>query len=315
MSCLPVNKVVVIGGSAGGIQTLCTILQALPSHFAAPILAVIHTGEQSKHLPDLLKRCCRLKVVSPNFAEPIAPGYVYVAAPNRHLAIKSHCAISWMGPRENRHRPAVDALFRSAARAYRENVIAIILSGAMDDGSAGAFAVKTRGGMVIVQNPEEAQVREMPDNVLRQVKTDFCLPAASISPRLAQLVTQGRSIKFQKPSARQCAALSETAFGEIEPSGLTCPECDGAVEKIKIGKVTQFRCHVGHVFSLESFTEAHADALERALWIALRKLNEQRTIQENLAQSGSLHMRKRYQENADSVKKDIRLLHEILGRL
>ena len=311
------RKIIVIGASAGGIQSLRGLLQLLPADFTAPVMLVIHTTEQSQFLHRVLGRCCRLKIVRPESAEPIAAGQLYIAAPNRHLVVKSHCAVSWMGARENRHRPAVDTLFRSAARAYRANVIAIILSGAMDDGSAGALAVKARGGTVIVQNPDEAIVPEMPTNVLRQVQTDFCLPVAEISPLLVQLASKGRPIKFNKPSAKECLALSEIAFGEMEPTSLTCPECDGAVEQIKDGKVIQFRCHVGHAFSLESFTEAHADALERALWIALRKLNEQRSIQENLTHGDNRTgvMQKRHQENVDAVKRDIRLLHEILSRL
>jgi two-component system chemotaxis response regulator CheB len=189
-----VRKVVVIGGSAGGIPALCEILKDLPADFAAPVLAVIHTSQGSRFLPEVLKRCSRLDVVSPKTAEPIAAGCIHVAAPNRHLIVKSHCAISWMGPRENRHRPAVDALFRTAARIYRSQVVAVILSGALDDGSAGALAVKARGGTVIVQDPDDASVSDMPANALRAVKADFCLRAKEIPAQLVKEVSKGRPI-------------------------------------------------------------------------------------------------------------------------
>jgi len=258
-----------------------------------------------------------MTVIRSEKAEPIEAGRIYIPAPNRHLMVNSHCAISWMGPRENRHRPSVDTLFRMAARVYRRHVIAVVLSGALDDGSAGALSVKARGGTVIVQDPAEAQVQDMPANVLRQVKTDYCLPLAKIPALLVKLTSKSRPIKFRKPTAKDCESLSHIVYHENEPSGYTCPECDGVLMKIGNGRKAQFRCHVGHAYSLDSFTAAHSDALERALWVALRKLNEQQSIQENLARETlpSDSLKKRHQENADSARRDMRLLHEILGRL
>jgi two-component system chemotaxis response regulator CheB len=313
-----VRNVVVFGGSAGGIQALLSILKELPSNLEAGALAVIHTSEQSTHLPQVLARCSTLEVVAPAAAEPIVSGRVYVAAPNRHLIVRSHCAVSWMGPRENRHRPAVDALFRSAARAYRSRVIAVVLSGALDDGSAGALAVKSRGGTVIVQDPKEALMDEMPANVLRQVEIDHCAPLTEIPELLVRLISKNRPMKIRKASRKQCQMLSESRIGEVEPQAFTCPECDGALTEIVAGKSVQFRCHVGHAYSLASFSEAHADALERALWVALRRLNEQRSIHETLAKSSAgrdVPLKKRYQENIVAADRDIHLLHEILARL
>src|SRR5437762_2162912 len=170
------RSVIVFGGSAGGIQSLCPVLAGIPPDLPAATMAVIHTGEKSSYLPQVLGRCCKLEVVSPNAPEPVKPGRLYLAKPNRHLLVKSYCALSWMGPRENRHRPAVDTLFRSAARVYRSRVIAVVLSGALDDGSAGALAVKARNGTVIVQDPDEAAFSDMPLNVLRKMKLDYYLP-------------------------------------------------------------------------------------------------------------------------------------------
>jgi len=222
-----------------------------------------------------------------------------------------------MGPRENRHRPSVDSLFRTAARAYRRHVVAVVLSGALDDGSAGAMAVKSRGGTVIVQDPKEARIEDMPANVLRQVKTDYCLPVAEIASLLTMLASEGRAINGHKPSMKECKILSTEAFGEMEPPGLTCPDCGGVVLEIKDGKSLQFRCHVGHAFSFESFSEAHADALERALWVALRKLNEQKSIQQTLIKNhrDDKRLQKRFQENLVATERDMGLLHEILARL
>jgi two-component system chemotaxis response regulator CheB len=313
-----VHNVIVFGGSAGGIQALSTILKALPGDLAAAVMAVIHTSQKSTHLPEVLGRWTKLKVTRTDRATPLQSGRLYVASPNRHLVVKSRCAVSLMGPRENRHRPAVDTLFRSAARAYRSHVIAVILSGALDDGSAGALAVKARGGIVIVQDPADAQIEDMPENVLRQVKTDYCVPLVEIPGLLRKLVAANPTMKLRRASKQECrAASSEFSVKEKEPPGFSCPECDGVLLRIQDGKNIQFRCHVGHSFSLESFSDAHADAVERALWVALRRLNEQRAIHQNLSELSreNPELRKRYLEIVASAEHDMRLLHEVLGRL
>ena len=298
-------------------MALCSVLKGLGKDLDAAGLAVLHTTQKSTALPEVMGRCTSLNVVSPATVEPITRGNIYMAAPNRHLVVKSHCAISWMGPRENRHRPAVDTLFRTAARVYRSHLIAVVLSGALDDGSAGALAVRSRGGIVIVQDPKEAQVGDMPRNVLRQVGADYSLPLAEIPELLEKLVAKEKPFKTRRPTPKQCRNLATLDFKEMEPPGLTCPDCGGAVLALKNGKSVQFRCHVGHNFSLESFSEAHADALERALWTALRKLNEQRVVQENLIRSHPENpsWEKRLREILFSVNHDMKLLHEILARL
>jgi two-component system chemotaxis response regulator CheB len=311
------RNVIVFGGSAGSLGVLCSILDQLPGRLSAAVLVVIHTTEQTKVLPEVLARCGALKVISPKTAESIRAGRVYLAAPNRHLIVKSSCAVSWMGPRENRHRPAVDTLFRSAARFYRSRVIAVVLSGALDDGSAGALAVKSRGGTIIVQDPDDAEMPDMPANVIRQAKADYCLPASKIATLLTKLVAVNKPMKTQRSSVRICKAMDvKPDMNETEPYGFTCPECGGAVIEVKDKKSMQFRCHVGHRFSMESFSEAHADALERAVWVALRKLNEHRSLHQTLAKaSDDPRLKKRYLENAAAAETDTRYLHEVLARL
>lgn len=312
------KRVVVVGGSAGGISALCSLLKALPQDFPAPILAVIHISEEANTLQNVLQRCSTLKVTTPTNAEPIHPGNVYIASPNRHLVVKSGCAMAVMGPRENRHRPAVDTLFRSAARAYRNSVVAVVLSGALDDGSAGALAVKSRGGVVIAQEPADAEVRDMPANVIRQVKTDYCVKLKQIGPLLKRLANKNGAAELPEATTAECEA-DDTGLSasEHEPIAYTCPECGGALLQVKDGKVTQFRCHVGHRFSLADFTEAQTDAVERALWVALRKLQERQNINEQLAQdkSTSADMRRRFKENVTAATHDIKMLEEVLTRI
>ncbi len=299
-----------MGGSAGGIRALCSILRDVPADFPSPILAVIHIAETKSELPALLRRCCKLKVVDPHKPAALRPGHVYVAPANRHLIVRTGCAIPLMGPRENRHRPAVDTLFRSAARAYRRAVVAVIVSGALDDGAAGALAVKSRGGLVIVQDPEEAEVPDMPKSVMRQVQIDHCLTLKQIPVVLAKLATATGAPDLPQVSGKICEDEGESSseLNETEPLAITCPECGGALMQTRDGETTQWRCHVGHRFSLETFSEAHADAVERAVWVALRKLKERQTIHDHLAKDRSISsdMRRRYRENSAAAAHDIR---------
>lgn len=311
------KKVIVVGGSAGGIEALCDLLKDLPPDLPAPVLAVIHIGEGENMLPAVLQRCTKLEVVSAGAPEPLRDGRVYIAPPNRHLAVHDGCALAAHGPRENRHRPAIDALFRSAARAYRSEVIGVIVSGALEDGVAGSLAIEARGGTIMVQEPGEAQNAEMPSNVLRQVKTQYRLPINEIAALLVKLSRNGEIIKAKKKSAKECAeSEQEESLPITEPLAYTCPECGGSLLLMRNGEAEQFRCNVGHIYSLENFSRAHSNAVERALWMALQRLNEQRSIQDHLAKKTTdPGLRRRYHENADAAAEDMRLLKDILGRM
>ncbi|PWU18080.1 MAG: chemotaxis protein CheB [Verrucomicrobia bacterium] len=311
------RKVVVIGGSTGAIDAFCNLLKQLPQDFSAPIMAVIHIGEGASVLPDILQRCTKLKVVSPAGSEPIAEGTVFVAPANRHLLARDGCVLSTHGPRENRHRPAIDTLFRSVARNYRSKVIAVILSGALDDGVAGCLAVEARGGTIIVQDPATAQNPEMPSNVLRAVSANYRASLEEIARLLSKLSKEGEPGPEKTPEPAECAGLEEEdGFPTTEPFAQTCPECGGSLLKVEHGDTEQWRCNVGHFYTLESFSLAHSNALERALWVALQRLNEQRSLQDHLAKrSTNTFMQRRYQENAAAAAEDMRLLKEILARL
>jgi two-component system chemotaxis response regulator CheB len=314
-----VKRIIVVGGSAGGITALCSMLKGIPRKFPAPILAVIHIGEEAHALADVFQRCSLLKVVGAGKPEPIRAGQVYLAPPNRHLIVKSGCALAVMGPRENRHRPSVDALFRSAARSYRDSVIAVVLSGALDDGSAGALAVKSRGGVVIVQDPSDAEIPDMPANVIRHVKADHCVELKQIAPLLKKLVIAKGLPNLPEVSGGACEdkVEAEPVASKNEPIAFTCPDCGGALLQIDDGGTTQWRCHVGHRYSLASFSEAHADAVERAVWVALRKLRERQALNEQLAEGGAVspNVKKRFKENAFAAAHDIKMLEEVLARL
>ncbi len=184
-------------------------------------------------------------------------------------------------------------------------------------GTAGALAISARGGTLIVEDPATAEVPNMPRNAMLAVKPDYCLPVGEIAGVLCQLLSNGNgSLLRPAGTKRKCADELDPLDREMEPQGISCPECEGVMAEVGSGRTKQFRCHVGHTFSLESLTEAHADALERALWVALRKLNEQHVIQQNLAEGASdARLKRRYMENAAAASGDMEKLHEIISRL
>ena len=312
-----IRKIVVIGGSAGGIRSLCAVMENLPGKVSAPLLAVLHMSEGSSRLPQVLQRCGPTEIIVPDPAAPLQAGQLYLPKPNHHLVVRNGCVGTVMGPRESRHRPSVNTLFRCVARAYRSKVIGVILSGAMDDGTAGALAVNARGGTLIVEDPATAEVPEMPRNVMRALKPDYCLPVGEISGVLCRLLEGANGTPSHRaPTQRECAAEMEPPDRDVEPQGITCPECGGYLAEIHNGKIKQFRCHIGHTFSLQSLSEGHADALERALWTALRKLNEQHAVQQALAQAEpDVSLKRRFNENAAAARDDMDKLHEIISRL
>jgi two-component system chemotaxis response regulator CheB len=316
-----IKRIVVVGASAGGIQAICTLLSGLPATFPFPIFVVIHISRTQEELPSVLNRCGLLRAVHPRQDEPIRPGRIYVAPPNQHLIIENGRIELSHGPRENRFRPAVDPLFRSAARAYRERVIGIILSGALDDGVAGLFAVKARGGVAIAQEPAEAIAPSMPAIARDSVEVDHCLPVTRIASLLIKLSQEDKPMaaKNKRRTARRATPLtvSEDALCGANgvPVPLACPDCNGPLFEIKEGKLVQFHCLVGHAFSPISLNAAHADALERAIWVAIRTFRERLNIQRLLKAKQKNANLPLLGQDADAIEQDIELLKQIQARI
>ena len=293
----PPRAVVAVGASAGGIEALRTLLGRLPADFPAAVLVVVHLGRDSPSmLARVLSRASGLPVEPATDGAPLRGGLVTVARQDHHLVVRDGHLRLGRGPRENRHRPAVDPLFRSAARWYRKRVMAVVLSGMLDDGAAGALSVATHGGSVLVQDPDEAMFAGMPLAALRAV------PQATRAPlfRLAELlVDQAKGLQqlpLGDPSAEAPAQLAAEAdiaeLGEDavlaadppgEPSGLACPDCHGVLFEIEEGPMLRYRCRVGHAWSPESLQVEQSEELESALWMALRSLEERAALHRRLA--------------------------------
>jgi two-component system chemotaxis response regulator CheB len=291
---VPTQDIVVIGASAGGIEALRAIAGGLPNEFPASIFVVMHTAPQSPGiLADILDRAGALPAANAVDRERIHPGHIYVAPPDQHLVIEPTRVRLTRGPKENRFRPAVDPLFRSAAQVYGPRVIGVILTGNLDDGSAGLRAVKQLGGTAIVQDPQEALAPSMPRSAMRQVRVDHCLPVAEIAPLLVRLASipieeQGayevpEEMNIEISIAKEDTALDAGVLKLGEPSNYACPECHGVLLQLKDGGRLRFRCHTGHAYSVDSLLAEITENIEDSLWNAIRAIEESLLLMSHMA--------------------------------
>ncbi len=260
------------------------LVSELPKNFPAPLFIVWHLSPNSPGiLPDILTRNGKLPAKNAENWEKVKPGQIYVAPPDFHLMLEDGHVRLTKGPKENRFRPAVDPLFRSAAQWYGTNVIGVILSGNLDDGTAGLFAVKERGGITVVQDPEDALFPSMPLSALQHVEVDHQVRLADLAPLLTTLANGGVP-DGEKPVTEQMqievrVALEDNALdagierlGEI--SAFTCPECHGSLRQLKEAGRIRFRCHTGHAFSATTLLAETTDTIEDTLWNTIRALEE-----------------------------------------
>lgn len=323
------QKLILIGASAGGVTALTSVTSMLPADLAATVLIVMHIGARRSLLPEILQNLCPLPVRHAGDCEPLLPGEVLIAPPDRHLTVEKHegqaRARLWHGPKENYTRPAIDPLFRSAAAAFDGHVIATILTGYLDDGTAGLFTVKECGGQVIVQDPEEAQVPDMPASALRYVEVDYVLPLLEIGPMLTSLARQTTAAAGKAPRPPE-GMLVENQYvrgeGDMEqlqgigkPSGYTCPECSGALWKINGAVPPRFRCHTGHSFSARVLSELQDQTIEAALWSSLRALQEKLRMEKEMLEhvgEGRKEPANAHRNQIQKLEMDIKTLRILL---
>jgi len=283
------HDIIVMGASAGGVEALSMLAGDLPKGIPAAFLVTLHLSPfcESK-LPGILSRAGLLEARHPEDREPVRSGIIYVAPPDFHLILDSNVIRLGHGPRENRHRPSIDVMFRSAAKAYGPRVLGVQLTGNLDDGVAGLIEIKKSGGCVIVQDPKEASFPEMPLRAIEALKVDWCLPLIEISRKLVELATQQkgentkRKRKTERVNAMPVVADEEPQNGRAIP--LTCPECQGPLWEFRNGDLPGYRCLVGHRYGLESLLAAHSEEVEQALWVALRTLEERVALQQRLSE-------------------------------
>jgi two-component system chemotaxis response regulator CheB len=300
--------IVVVGASAGGVEALTRLVAGLPPALPAALFVVLHMPLDARSmLPAILARAGPLPAAAATDGESIAHARISVAPPNHHLLLEPGRVRVLIGPTENGVRPAVDPLVRSAAHAYGPRVAGVVLSGALDDGTAGLQTIQRLGGTTIVQDPADALVPGMPGSALAQVAVDHCLPAAEIGPLLARLATMparpsavlphaGARAYYQIPPPPWTARAPReegapmTAHGqqawppekgvkqEGNASGYSCPDCDGSLWEARDDGVVRFECRIGHRYTLESLLSLQGRRLEDAIWVAINALEERAAL-------------------------------------
>jgi len=288
------HDVIVIGTSAGGLEALKELVSGLPADLAAAVFIVRHTPPDTPSmLPALLQRAGKLTASHAFHGEPIRKGHIFVAPPNHHMMIEDRIVSLTDGPKENRSRPAVDPLFRSAALTFGNRVVGVVLSGNLNDGTAGLLSVKTLGGISIVQNPDTAAYPGMPQSALQNVQIDHCLHLHEIAPMLVTLAEDpaeepggspmAENLKIENRIARgEYEALSEIdRLGKVTP--FTCPDCRSSLWQLDGSNLVRFRCRAGHAFTAEVLLSAQCEAIENRLADSLR------AVQENAALAKFLH--------------------------
>ena len=289
------RRIIVIGASAGGVEALTQVVRRVPADIDAALFVTVHFPPTSvSALPRILHRAGALAAVHATDGERIEAGKIYVAPPDSHLLIFRGLVRLYRGPRENGNRPAVDPMFRSAALAYGSRVVGVILSGSLDDGTSGLLAIKRRGGIAVVQDPEEATFPSMPQSAIEHVAVDHVVTLERLPTLLADLAeqppTEEEQVAFD--DAQKDQEYSEIDLSRIEnpadhPGVLApfgCPDCGGTLWELREGDLVRFRCRVGHAWTSDALLARQTETLDAALWTALRALEESASLNEQLAE-------------------------------
>lgn len=296
----PLDQVVVIGASAGGVEALRTVVGGLPVDLPAAVVVVLHVPRNSPGmLADILDRAGPLPVAVAEHGSVLRAGAVHVAPPDHHVLVSDGRLVLSTGPTENGHRPAVDPLFRSAALARGPAAIGVVLSGTRDDGAAGLVSLVEHGGTAVVQDPQEALFAAMPRHALELVPEAVVLPSGRIAAALATIVRAGpgrpdlagrrAGPPVVREAARDEVSIATTGLPSADevdgarPSPFSCPQCHGVLFEVPGAPSPHMRCRIGHSWSPAGLEEEQASAVESALWTALRALEERAALLARLA--------------------------------
>ena len=317
------RDIVVLGASAGGVEVLSQVLSDAAGADAAFVVVVHMAANARTALPEILHRSTGLECRLADDGDLLECGQVLIAPPNRHLVVGRGSVAVVNAPRENRARPAIDPLFRTASIAYGPRVIAVALSGVLDDGTAGAAAVRRRGGVVVVQDPSDALFADIPRNIIEHVGADHVLPSAEIGGLVTRLSAEEVEdhMAFDEDEdpavAEQGELLRKAQAGEI--TAFTCPECSGTLWEVDEDGILRYRCRVGHVYSIEALRAAQSEGVEAALWMAMRALEEQAgLIRRTAERSRGLNAPSaavRHDLRAEEVEQRAKVIRELLDQL
>jgi two-component system, chemotaxis family, protein-glutamate methylesterase/glutaminase len=323
------GHIVVIGTSAGGFSALYSLVAGLKPEINAAYLIVLHLSYRSigGFLAYSLQRHTQLKCLLAMDDTPLRSGYIYVAVPNHHLLVTTDSVKLGNGPIENRWRPSIDVLFRSAAAHFTNRVIGVVLTGLLNDGSSGMSAIKRSGGTTIVQDPNEAEYPDMPLSVLNTIEVDYCVPVAEIGPIIEKVIAEAEEAMPQERVAdadlRAEAEMYErvtTSINVGETWGnhtpYTCPDCGGVLFKHDQDAITKYKCHTGHSFSVRDLVLKQSEELESSLWFAIRSMEQKKDLLASLASKGqkvgNKHLVEDYHTRIEEIEKHINKLKTIL---
>ena len=283
----PRRDIIVIGASSGGVRILLEMGAALPTPVPASILLVQHIGTHRSILPELLMRNGRNPAMHARSGLSIEPGQIYVAPPDHHMLVVGSELRLTREAKENHARPAIDPLFRSAAISMGPRVIGVVLSGRLDDGTAGLQAIKACGGVAVVQDPANAEAPDMPASARANVAVDHYVTRETLAGTLMRLVDEPISSprvaappeliqEFQLSLGEGDAMEQLDAIGRT--SKITCPDCNGVLWEINDSHPPRYRCHTGHAYTQRTLEHTQGTRTDEALWKALRALQEREAL-------------------------------------
>ena len=286
------RDVVVVGGSAGSLGPLQELTAAQPADQPATVAVTVHVGEHARsRLPWLLSRSGPLPAAHAETGDRLQPGRIYVAPPGWHLLLSDGVAELSNGPRVNHTRPAVDVMFASAARWFGDRVVAVVLSGLLDDGAVGAALVAQAGGLVVAQEPGEAAQPSMPRAALAAAPGAIALPGKKLGAVVSEMVGEAGLVTWPRPEPQPAAEVNMEETGDLQflspgetrLTRLACPECGGALAETVLSRISYYRCHVGHQFGPQSLAAAQTESAEAKLWSAVAALEETAALARHLA--------------------------------
>ncbi|WP_022826304.1 chemotaxis protein CheB [Hymenobacter norwichensis] len=325
----PHRDIIVIGASAGGVTALLALVETLPADFPAPIFIVQHIGADSKSvLPEVLGRVTPLTVKHAVDGEAFAAGTIYVAPPDHHMLLEDEKVLVKRGPKENRFRPSIDALFRSAGYGYGPRVIGVVLTGYLDDGTSGLWSVQRLGGLAVVQDPRDAQSPAMPANALEFVTADHIVPLAQLGSLLVQLTAEPAPKKprvtkaeldllgLELAIAKAGNAFSLGVIDHGQLTSFTCPECHGALTQLIEGQLLRYRCHTGHAYTVSALLGEVTQSVEGFLYQAMRGMEEThmllRTLEKHFVQAKQPAVADLFRRKAEESGAQARQMHEAI---
>src|SRR5215468_3096292 len=319
------HDIIVIGASVGGVEALSNLVAQFPEDLPATIFVVQHvipTG--TGHLAQILNRAGPLPATRAQDYESFEPGHIYVAPPDHHLLVKLGCLRVTRGLRENRVRPAIDPLFRSAAVAYGARVVGVVLSGLQNDGTSGPLAIKRCGGIAMVQDPTDALYPDMPLHALEDVKVDYCLPVSKMGAVLYRLTQEPPLTAMPIPTdllvEEDIVEHPSDSTERVDELGtlvpLICPDCGGPLWELRDGNLVRYRCRLGHALTEESLLEGQSEVMEQALWAAVHTMEERMRILTTLAngrrERGQKQLAQLYDKRAEELKGHTQELRRML---